>query len=39
MGKAPFEYVGNPAPLKEAAPRGGGETAPRTIAFSDAERF
>ena len=39
MGPTPFEFVGNPAPLGEAAPRGGGETAPRTIAFSDAERF
>ena len=39
MGPTPFEFVGNPTLLGEAAPRGVGETAPRTIAFSDAERF
>ena len=39
MGPTPFEFVGNPTPLGEAAPRGGGETAPRKIVFSDAERF
>ena len=39
MGPTPFEFVGNPTPLGEATPRGGGETAPCTMAFSDAERF
>ena len=39
MGPIPFEFVGNPAPLGEAAPRGGEKTAPRTIAYPDAERF
>ena len=39
MGQAPFEFVGNPTPLGEATTGGGGETAPRTMDFSDAERF
>ena len=37
MGKAPFEFVGNPTPLGEATPSGGGETAPCTIVISEAE--
>ena len=39
MGPTPFEFVGNPTPLGEATTGGGGETAPRTMDFSDAERF
>ena len=32
-----LNFVGNPTPLGEATPSGGGETAPRTIVFSEAE--